>query len=168
MGKKTIKLKCSDWNIYDVSEDDIKYSHRLMCGDSTNLKCVEELMDWMKADMVFTDPPYNTWMSEKTNGDSTRLNHMFNDCFTESEWEDFMHKFTFAYSEILKDDSVAYICLDWRRNYQLIPHIKNYFHISNIIVWDKMVHWLWSDYKYTYEIINVCKKGKPTLDTHQW
>jgi DNA modification methylase len=30
-----------------------------------------------------------------------------------------------------------------------------------------MVHGLGSDYKYTHEFINVCKKGKPTLDTHQ-
>lgn len=31
-----------------------------------------------------------------------------------------------------------------------------------------MVHWLGSDYKYTYELINVCKKWKPELNTHQW
>ena len=33
--------------------------HRLMCGDSTNKDDVEKLMDGEKADMVFTDPPYN-------------------------------------------------------------------------------------------------------------
>lgn len=33
-------------------------SHRLMCGDSTDLATVERLMDGKKADMVFTDPPY--------------------------------------------------------------------------------------------------------------
>ena len=32
--------------------------HRLMCGDSTNIKDVQKLMDGNKADMVFTDPPY--------------------------------------------------------------------------------------------------------------
>ena len=32
--------------------------HRVMCGDSTNLQHVEQLMDGKKADMVFTDPPY--------------------------------------------------------------------------------------------------------------
>lgn len=32
---------------------------RLMCGDSTNKDNVEKLMDGEKADMVFTDPPYN-------------------------------------------------------------------------------------------------------------
>lgn len=33
--------------------------HRLMCGDATVKADVEKLMDGKKADMVFTDPPYN-------------------------------------------------------------------------------------------------------------
>jgi DNA modification methylase len=33
-------------------------NHRLMCGDSTSIDDVDELMDGQKADMVFTDPPY--------------------------------------------------------------------------------------------------------------
>jgi len=34
-------------------------NHRLMCGDSTSIDAVDKLMDGQKADMVFTDPPYN-------------------------------------------------------------------------------------------------------------
>lgn len=33
--------------------------HRVMCGDSTDKASVELLMNGDKADMVFTDPPYN-------------------------------------------------------------------------------------------------------------
>lgn len=36
--------------------------HRLMCGDSTDKATVEMLMDGNKADMVFTDPPYDMEM----------------------------------------------------------------------------------------------------------
>ncbi len=54
-----------------------------MCGDSTSIDDIDTLMDGQKADMVFTDPPYNTGMSVKTNNGSTWLNHMFNDAYSD-------------------------------------------------------------------------------------
>ena len=142
-------------------------SHRLMCGDSTDKELVwDKLLEQNTVDGCFTDPPYNTGMT----GGSQKawLSGMFKDVYTEPEWNIFMKKFTEVYFSILAPNSAAYICLDWRRNYELIPYIKSAgFHISNIIVWDKVVHGLGSDYKYTYEVINVCKKGKPVLNTHQ-
>lgn len=34
-------------------------THRLICGDSTDPAVIDRLMDGIKADLVFTDPPYN-------------------------------------------------------------------------------------------------------------
>jgi DNA modification methylase len=40
--------------------------HRLMCGDSTSIDAVENLMDGQKADMVYTDPPYGISIVSKS------------------------------------------------------------------------------------------------------
>jgi DNA modification methylase len=143
-------------------------NHRLMCGDSTTITDVERLMNGKKADMVFTDPPYNTGMSAKTNAGSTWLSHMFDDDYSPEEWQSFLASLASNYWIITKDTSTSYICLDWRRSHELVPVVKQAgFKFSNLIVWDKMVHGLGSDYKYTHELIHVFKKGKPTLNTHQ-
>jgi DNA modification methylase len=34
-------------------------NHRLLCGDSILINQIERFMDGHKADLVFTDPPYN-------------------------------------------------------------------------------------------------------------
>lgn len=48
--------------------------HRLMCGDSTKTNDVECLMGGHKADMVFTDPPYNVAIGSK-NAVLNEMNH---------------------------------------------------------------------------------------------
>jgi len=142
--------------------------HRLMCGDANNrTEGIGMLLGSDKITAVITDPPYNTGMSEKKNCDSTRLNHMFNDSFTDEEWDKFLNRMCETIHFVMPMNSVAYIFHDWRGNYKLIPKIKKHLKLSNLIVWDKVVHGLGSDYQYTHEFINVCKKGKPKLNTHQ-
>ena len=49
-------------------------NHRLICGDSTDPAVIDRLMDGVKADMVFTDPPYNVAIGSK-NAVLNEMNH---------------------------------------------------------------------------------------------
>jgi DNA modification methylase len=142
--------------------------HRLMCGDSTSITDVEKLMAGERADMVFTDPPYNTGMSAKKNYGSTRLSHMFDDDYTDEQWANLLGAMSANYWIISKDASAHYVCLNWKRSHELVPaYLKAGFKFSNLIVWDKVVHGLGSDYKYTHEYIHLFKKGSPEINSHQ-
>jgi DNA modification methylase len=75
-----------DDEIPEVKESKVKRGdiwqlgeHRIMCGDSTSSDDVAKLMNGEKADMVFTDPPYNL----QARGQTKRTNK------TESKREDF-------------------------------------------------------------------------------
>lgn len=62
-------------------------THRLLCGDSTKLEDVEKLMDGKKADMVFTDPPYN--VDYKGNGKKTS-DGIMNDKMSDKAFDHFL------------------------------------------------------------------------------
>ena len=64
--------------------------HRLLCGDATKPEEVERLMGGEKADMVFTDPPYNVRYGESKNP-RHKIRELVNDKQSDEDWEFFCH-----------------------------------------------------------------------------
>ena len=62
--------------------------HRVLCGDSTKEGDVEALMGQEKADMVFTDPPYNV----KYEGMSKKWDGLKNDNLSDIQFVEFVEK----------------------------------------------------------------------------
>lgn len=136
--------------------------HRVMCGDSTNKEDVERLMGGILADLVITDPPYNTGMEGKDDKKAW-LSYMFKDSFTDEDYllllqNSFKNNFDFT-----KGQCAFYIFIDWRKVGLVRQELENLMDVKNVIVWDKKVHGLGSDYKFTYEMVVVGKKGKPVI-----
>lgn len=111
----------------DIIEDDVpdvpeepksKYgqvyqlgNHRLMCGDSTKKEDVDKLLNGVKADLLFTDPPYNVSMESKSKDvlKSDNYSHIENDDLSEDEFKMFLQSVFTNANDSLKDDSSYYV-----------------------------------------------------------
>ena len=102
--------------------------HRLLCGDSTNIQHVEKLMDGNKADMVFTDPPYNI----DYKGLSNQFKKIANDKMADSDFVDFL-------SSSLVAADVMYVCCSWQFSHLFKEALTNIGRKPKaMIVWNKV------------------------------
>lgn len=79
--------------------------HRVMCGDSTNDRDVDALMDGKLADMYLTDPPYNVDYTGKTK-DALKIE---NDTMGDDAYREFLVKAFTCAREAMKAGAVFYI-----------------------------------------------------------
>lgn len=115
--------------------------HRLMCGDSTSIDAVEKLMDGHKADMVFTDPPYNVAF----NGRSGKHDVIKNDDLPDKEFIDFISSVVGVIKAI--DPKVYYIWCNWKF-YGVLQGLLPY---KACIVWAKNVFGMGNGYRHQHE-----------------
>ena len=118
-------------------------NHRLMCGDSTSVDAVETLLQGQRADMVFTDPPYNVAF----NGRSGKFDVIKNDDLPDDEFFQFIQDWLQTF-EAFRPNSY-YICCNWAFYGILQSALKP----KACIVWAKNVFGLGRGYRHQHEFI---------------
>ena len=116
-------------------------NHRLLCGDSTNILHVEKLMDGNKADMVFTDPPYNVAF----NGRSGKFDVIKNDDLSEDSFDELITGMV-EIINILKPNHYYVWC-----NWKFYATLQTKLPFKGCIVWAKNVFGLGVGYRHQHE-----------------
>jgi DNA modification methylase len=118
-------------------------NHRLMCGDSTSVDAVETLLQGQRADMVFTDPPYNVAF----NGRSGKFDVIKNDNLPDDQFVQFIQDWLQTF-EAFRPNSY-YICCNWA----FYGILQNALKPKACIVWAKNVFGLGRGYRHQHEFI---------------
>jgi len=116
-------------------------NHRLMCGDSTMIDDVEKLMNSEKADMVFTDPPYNVAF----NGRSGKHDVIKNDKLSKEDFSDFIREVCQVIRTVNPKD--YYIWCNWKF-YGILQEELDY---KSCIVWAKNNFGMGNNYRHQHE-----------------
>lgn len=140
--------------------------HKLMCGDATKLEDVEKLMAGEKADMIFTDPPYNVkYESTELSGKFPHKGKILGDFLGEEEFADLIKGSFDNFNWAAKMGSVIYICSGYS-SYPLFYYqmLNSGFDFSHCIIWLKQGSIVsWADYKCQYEQLLKGKKRKQQI-----
>ena len=141
-------------------------NHRLVCGNSTDVAVIDRLMDGVKADCVFTDPPY-TIASDSKNF-AANVSKAMKD-LSESEWDK-----DFDIREVLDnilvsiaENATVYVCTSHFLASDIWAWMKEWADHYSYCVWSKpnpmpslaKRHWTWNT-----ELICYATRGKHTFN----
>ena len=137
--------------------------HVLLCGDARNPKEVERVMLEDEADLVFTDPPFNSRINGHVSG-LGKVKHrefvMASGEMSDEEFIDFLTTTLSAAASVSKDGAIAFVCMDWHGIEALLQAGKQAFtELKQLCVWKKSNGGMGTFYRSKHELVFVFKKG---------
>jgi DNA modification methylase len=138
--------------------------HRVICGNSLRELTYRELLGSRRAAMVFTDPPFNVRIDGHATGNGAIRHREFamaSGEMSEAEFVSFLNNCFRLMAGYSANNSVHYICMDWRHAGDIIAAGKqNYDEFLNLCVWVKNQGGMGSFYRSQHELVFVFRKGK--------
>ncbi len=137
--------------------------HRLICGDALDPETYARLLDGERAQLVFTDPPYNV----KIDGHVSGLGSVKHRDFAMASGEMSAAEFTAFLASVFEnlvaasaDGAINFICMDWRHMGEVIAAARSlYADFKNLCVWSKTNGGMGSLYRSQHELVFVFKAG---------
>jgi DNA modification methylase len=128
--------------------------HRVICGDATDSEAVSRLVGAQRANMAFTDPPYNVDLGHHGGASRTgRRRTIANDALAPAEWEAFCR--AWVQNLLAHVDGALYICMS-TREWPVVSRVLEELggHWSDTVIWSKDRFTLGrADYQRQYEPI---------------
>lgn len=138
--------------------------HRVFCGDALDPASYQALLGRERAQMVFTDPPYNVPVQGHVSG-LGRAKHaefaMASGEMSASEFTSFLSRSLQLSASVSADGAIHFVCMDWRHIGELLAASAScYSEMKNICVWVKINGGMGSLYRSQHELIGVFKVGR--------
>jgi DNA modification methylase len=138
--------------------------HRVLCGNSLEAHSFKALMGSRKANLVFTDPPYNVKIDGHACGNGS-IHHrefaMASGEMSDSEFLSFLTTILRLLARHSTASSIHFVCMDWRSMEHLLAAGRQiYDSLLNLCIWVKDNGGMGSFYRSRHELVFVFRNGK--------
>ncbi len=136
--------------------------HRLLCGNALSSKDYELLLGTEKAELIFTDPPYNTSVGKVSGlGKAQHAEFaMASGEMSPNEFVGFLSQLMGHLCRFSIDGSIHFLCMDWRHIWEMMEASRAaYSELKSVCVWNKTNGGMGSLYRSKHEFVFVFKKG---------
>ena len=146
--------------------------HRLACGNALSLESYGLLMGDRRAQMVFTDPPYNVSIERVLAGHG-RVKHpefvMASGEMSSEEFAEFLARALGHHAAYSQQGAIHFVCMDWRHLGEVLRAGESvYSELKNLCVWKKTNAGMGSFYRSQHELVFVFRHGDgPTINNVQ-
>jgi len=137
--------------------------HRVACGDALLPESYGKVLGTDKAEMSFSDPPYNLRIADVSGLGATKHTEfaMASGEMSSAEFEAFLQTSFRHAANWSQNGAIHFVCMDWRHLSEVSAAGRGvYSELKNLCIWNKTNAGMGTLYRGKHELIFVFKVGK--------